>query len=156
MHALLAVADEILRLAKRRGLSLTPMQLMKLTYMSFGWFMANRGERLFPERIEAWKYGPVMPDLYRATKAWGRNPIPLDHISDELGAVDADTSSFLSQVVDKYGHLSGIALSNLTHNAGTPWHQVFSPGVMGIEIPEAVIAEHYREILNERRSPASA
>lgn len=34
------VADDILKLAKRRGLELTPMQLVKLAYIAYGWYLA--------------------------------------------------------------------------------------------------------------------
>jgi uncharacterized phage-associated protein len=62
------VADEILKIAKRKGLHITPMQLLKLVYIAHGWSLAILGRDLFPDRIEAWKYGPVIPDLYRATR----------------------------------------------------------------------------------------
>ena len=37
--------------------------------------------------------------------------------SDEMAVVDA--------VLDAYGNLSGVQLSNLTHASGTPWYQVY-------------------------------
>ena len=156
MRTVLSVADEVLRISKKKSQSLTPMQLMKLTYIAYGWYMANGLGRLFPEPIEAWKYGPVMPDLYRATKRWGRNPIPLNMIADELGAVDDKTSEFLSEVVDKYGHLSGIALSSLTHRAGSPWYQVYRPDVTNETIPDNLIHDHYLKMLNDARNTAAA
>ena len=70
------VADDILKLAKRRGMVLTPMQLMKLVYIAYGWYLAMHNARLFDDRIEAWKYGPVIPNLYHATKHFGGNIIP--------------------------------------------------------------------------------
>lgn len=77
MYDVLTVADAILKIAKSKGVSLTPMQLMKLVYIAHGWSLGLRGIDLFRNRIEAWQYGPVMPDLYHATKQFGRNPIPL-------------------------------------------------------------------------------
>ncbi|MEM8849219.1 MAG: type II toxin-antitoxin system antitoxin SocA domain-containing protein [Pseudomonadota bacterium] len=150
-----AIADDILKLAKRRGLSLTPMQLMKLAYISYGWHLAMRGERLFEDRVEAWKYGPVIPALYHATKHFGREKIGPGFISD--GSLShPEHESFLDGVVERYGSFSGIALSNLTHMPGTPWSQVFKPGVLGIVIPDELIAQHYRNGLDARRRPTSS
>ena len=149
------IADDILKIAKLRGKSLTPMQLMKLTYIAYGWHLAMRGERLFEDRIEAWKYGPVIPTLYHATKHFGRNEIPLALIAD-APINNHELEVFLTSIVDNYAELSGIALSNLTHRAGTPWRRVFEPGVMGIEIPDALIREHYEQALNARQPRAAA
>ena len=144
MYPLIDVADEVLRLSKSEGRALTPMKLMKLTYISFGWFIANYNRRLFPERIEAWRYGPVMPHLYHTTKEWGRNVIPFDKIDAEQKSIDGDGSKFLELVLNAYGHLSGIQLSQLTHQEGSPWHQVYRPDEFGIEIPERIIYEYYK------------
>jgi uncharacterized phage-associated protein len=157
MYNAITIADEILRLAKKAGKALTPLQLMKLVYISHGWSLAVRSMDLFPDRIEAWKYGPVIPDLYQATKHFGRNPIPVSAVDDvKPNAVDAQTLAFLDDVFGKYGSLTGIQLSNLTHKSGTPWSQVYDSGVFGIEIPDEVIKNHYLSLLNERKQrPAS-
>lgn len=152
MYDVLTVADAILKIAKSYGKALTPMQLVKLTYIAHGWSLALRDKDLFRNRIEAWQYGPVIPDLYHATKSFGREPIPLEVIgdSDDL-PVAADDAHFLQEVFNKYGHLDGIALSYITHKAGTPWTQVYRPGVKHIEIPDHLILRHYRELANARR-----
>lgn len=141
------VADDILKLAKRRDKSFTPLQLMKLVYIAYGWHLAFTGKKLFRDRIEAWKYGPVIPNLYRVTKRFGRDEIPAPLISD--GPLHhGDLERFLSSVVDNYGDFSGIALSNLTHREGTPWKQVYRPNEFSAEIPDDVIEEHYKAALS--------
>ena len=156
MYSVLSVADDILKLAKKRGCKLTPLQLMKLTYIAHGFSLAALDKDLFSERIEAWKYGPVIPDLYHVTKKFGRNSIPFDLIGDEEFSTEGDQRSILQEVVDKYGKLSGYALSSLTHEAGSPWEQVYREGCQGLEIPDSIIREHYKKLLHEREStPAS-
>jgi uncharacterized phage-associated protein len=146
----LTVADDILRAAKKLGRALTPMQLMKLTYISHGWHLAILETDLFSDSIEAWKYGPVIPVLYRATKKFGRSHIPLDQISDsEMRLVD-QSRALVADVVSKYSHLSGIALSDLTHASGTPWSQVYREGVMNLVISDSVIKDHYKRLLRDR------
>lgn len=149
------IADDILKLAKRRARALTPMQLMKLTYIAYGWHLAMRNEKLFSDRIEAWKFGPVIPNLYQATKHFGRNQIPLDLVADSPIS-RPELEVFLASIVDNYSQYDGIALSNLTHRAGTPWQKVYEPNVMGIQIPDEFIREHYQQGLDARQSSAAA
>jgi len=149
------IADDILKLAKQQGRSLTPMQVMKLTYIAYGWFLAMNGDRLFDDRIEAWKYGPVIPNLYHATKHFGRNPIPTNLVSD-APISRIDLSVFLESIVQNYSAYDGIALSNLTHRPGTPWQRVFKPNEMGIQIPDEFIREHYQQALDDRQARSTA
>lgn len=155
MYDVLTVADDILKIAKERGKTLTPMQLVKLTYIAHGWALAILKRDLFRNRIEAWKYGPVIPDLYHATKSYGRNPIPLGAISNSgTPSVDPETHKFLVDIFNKYGHLEGITLSYLTHQSGTPWDQVFNPYQRHIEIPDPLIKAHYDEMLLDSQQSA--
>src|SRR5215467_7486621 len=70
-----AVANEFLYLAKEERRPVTPMQLLKLVYFAHGWYLALTGERLIDERVEAWKYGPVVPSIYHEFKRFGNEPI---------------------------------------------------------------------------------
>lgn len=155
MYDVLTVADDILKIAKEKGKSLTPMQLVKLSYIAHGWSLALLDRPLFHNRIEAWKYGPVIPDLYRATKSYGRNPIPHSAIKDSgTPSVMPETHAFLEDVFNKYGDLSGPTLSYLTHQSGTPWDQVFSPHERSTPITDDRIKEHYKGKLVERQGAA--
>jgi uncharacterized phage-associated protein len=155
MRTAQTVADDVLKLAKRQGKTLTPMQLMKLVYIAYGWFLAMRGEKLFPDRIEAWKYGPVIPNLYQVTKHFGGGEISHNLISD-APVTNPEAEAFLNSVVANYGDYSGIALSNLTHKLGTPWQQVYRPDVFNIEIPDNLIREHYERGLDARRGAGAS
>lgn len=153
MYDAITIADEILKIAKAKGKCLTPMQLMKLTYIAHGWALVILQFDLFNNRIEAWKYGPVIPNLYHATKSYGRRPIPLDSIGDPQETnVSAQVKTFLESVFERYGQLDGIQLSALTHKSGTPWDAVYRPNVLGIEIPDQLIRKHYSELLSARQA----
>lgn len=157
MSSAISVADEILKIAKRKGMQLTPLQLMKLVYISHGWAFPILGKDLFSNRIEAWKFGPVIPDLYHATKHYGRNTIPHSDISDNPSTgFDSTILSFLEDVLDKYGHLDGFSLSNLTHQTGTPWDQVFDESKYNVEIPDSLIKQHYQAKFDEFRQQQSS
>ena len=149
MYDVMTVADTILKIAKDKDKELTPMQLVKLVYISQGWSFVFYDRGLFTNRIEAWQYGPVIPDLYHVTKKYGRSAIPLNDIGNaEDIEVSQDDHVLLLEVFKAYGHLDGIALSRLTHKVGTPWRQVYNPKERRTRIPNHLIARHYKEILS--------
>lgn len=60
------------------GRPLSVMELIKLTYISHGWHLEMYGGPLFHNRIEAWRHGPVIPDVYHAFQSQGldvRHPV---------------------------------------------------------------------------------
>ena len=74
-----------------------------------------QGKDLFSDRIEAWKYGPVIPNLCRMTKSYGRNPIPHECISDLIETnIDLNTQTFLENVFEQYGNLTNCLIKSNT------------------------------------------
>lgn len=58
------VADAFLSLAKRDAITdMTQMKLNKLMYLAQAQYLAATNHRLFRERLEAYKHGPVVPSL---------------------------------------------------------------------------------------------
>lgn len=47
---------------------MTHMKLQKLCYYSQAWHLAWDGVPMFPEKIEAWANGPIIPVLYEALR----------------------------------------------------------------------------------------
>ena len=144
------IADEILGLATADTIGLTPMQLLKLVYISHGWMLGLYSVPLISDRVEAWKYGPVIPKLYHSIKEFRDGPVLTDirrnHGGRELADVEND---LLKQVYSIYGRFSGIALSRMTHRQGTPWHRVYRDGIGAIVIPNDIIDEHYKMLAQE-------
>src|SRR5260370_7712236 len=70
-----AVANEFLELAKKDGQQLTQMQLQKLVYFAYGWYLAITGTRLIDERVEGWQWGPVFPSIYKGLKRFGSSSV---------------------------------------------------------------------------------
>lgn len=143
------VANRFLDLAREGGRPLTPMQLLKLVYIAHGWTLALLHRPLIQQRVEAWRYGPVIRDLYNATRSYGRGsvttPIPVAH-----EPLRQDENDMIQQVYTLYGDLDGIALSNITHMPNTPWADTYTPDEFGTVIHNNVIAAHYRRLAEER------
>ena len=50
------------------------LKLQKLLYYAQGIHLALNGQPLYPERIEAWQHGPVVPEIYHAFKEYRARP----------------------------------------------------------------------------------
>jgi hypothetical protein len=61
--AVVTVHDVAAGLLSRLG-SMTTMKLQKLVYYCQAWHLARYGEPLFPDEVQAWREGPVVPRLY--------------------------------------------------------------------------------------------
>ncbi|CAI9119543.1 Panacea domain-containing protein [Brytella acorum] len=137
-----AVANRFLELAENDNSQLTPMQVLKLVYMAHGWMLGLYHRPLIDQRIEAWRYGPVIPTLYDAMRHFRSSPVT-GRLPANDNILDPSESDVVEQVYRNYGHLSGIALSRLTHQSGTPWEQTYRGDFMGDEIPNDVIEAYY-------------
>ena len=69
------IANAILNRAREDGEELRPLKLQKLLYYAAGYFGAAYGEPLLDSTIEAWDYGPVVPEIYREFRDCGSAPI---------------------------------------------------------------------------------
>lgn len=148
------VANEFIRLSAKHNRPPTPMKLMKLVYIGHGFSLGLDGLPLIREGVRAWRYGPVIPDLYQKVKVYGANPItqPLrgSIFGSDRGSLTERECDIIRQTYDQYGHLNGIELSELTHRAGTPWSLTWQEGGQGTVISPDLIAEYYRKLTNER------
>lgn len=139
------IANRLIDLARQRGETLTPMQLIKLVYIAHGWMLGLYRRPLIRDEVQAWQYGPVIPRLYNAVRSYRSQPVEQD-LNCPTENIDAAAENIVSQVFERYGHLSGPALSRLTHAGGTPWDLTYIPGSFGIVIPNDIIEDHYAQL----------
>jgi uncharacterized phage-associated protein len=147
------VANELLRLAREDGKALTPLQILKLVYIAHGWMLGLRQRPLISDRIEAWRYGPVIPTLYHRMKAYGAGNVTTTQLGHSFSfepALDADEQVMLARVYRSYRQMTGIQLSQLTHQPGTPWEITYLSEGQNSQISNDLIAEHYRRLADER------
>jgi len=62
------VTDLMLYWANRDGDLISNLKLQKLLYYAQAWHLVNFDVPLFGDSIEAWDFGPVIPNVYRQYK----------------------------------------------------------------------------------------
>ena len=135
------ITNWFIQRAARDGRQLSIMSLLKLDYIAHGWHLEITGRPLFTNRIEAWQYGPVVPDVYNAFRPQGVTTSTPD--ARFLGKISHYDEQFLEQIYQIYGNMSPFRLSELTHEAGGPWETARKWGGWYAEIPNDLIRSHY-------------
>lgn len=137
MASVLDVAQYIL---DRRG-PMTAMKLQKLVYYSQAWSIVWDDDALFPEKIWAWKNGPVVRELWESHRGQFRVAKITGGSADALSVAQRDT---IDRVLEFYGDKSAQWLSDLTHMED-PWHKSWN-GTGNTEIALDEIAEYYSSL----------
>jgi uncharacterized phage-associated protein len=102
-------------LLARAGGALEQMKLQKLLYYCQVWHQANYRRPLFPDRIEAWANGPVLPEFWEQH----RNEFIVRKVASSV-ALTAFDQALVDAVLMRYDQYTGVQLSQLTHKE-TPW-----------------------------------
>ena len=163
MHSALWVADYITAIGSG---NLTPLQILKMTYLSHGYTLAITNEPLISDKVEAWKYGPVIPTVYDALSLYGSDPVDSLHYCctslsstgkikeriEYLGKEFKDEEKeVIDCVVELYKDWTGGQLITLMHREGTPWSQHYVKGGVGVEIPDDSTKAFYKRLVDERQ-----
>lgn len=129
-------------------LSVSPtshLRLQKLLYYTYSRFLLKTGEKLFPDPIVAYKYGPVIESVFHKFRVHGSSQI--DFKEDETMCLSTDeraiTPSFMKVISSEHGteavdiildvlqdfsNYSANDLVTLTHLDEGPWDRIYRPG----------------------------
>ena len=80
---------------------MTPMRLQKLCYFAQVHALTKTKRPLFVEDFEAWKTGPVCPELYCALE--GRSYVDISQIPDEMEKLSDGQKEIVDDVLQSYG-----------------------------------------------------
>jgi uncharacterized phage-associated protein len=110
-------------MSEENGDLISNLKLQKLVYYAQGSSLALFDKPLFPESIDAWLHGPVVPDLYHEYKPYDGKAIPRPQDVD-FERYDEETRELLNEVYSVFGQFSAWKLANMTHEE-TPWQEVY-------------------------------
>jgi len=161
------IANYLLYKAHQDGVAITPMKLIKLVYIAYGWYLVREGKRLFADKIEAWRYGPVVPSLYHEFKRFGSNPVDTFAVEFSVGtsetsfpiAKDQNVLMVVNAVWQFYCKKTGEELSKITHENNSAWSEAWqrslnskeinsggsNPGISNSELKDELIAARSAE-----------
>lgn len=126
-----------------RNWSVSNLELQKILYIAHMFHLGRTGQPLLVQDFEAWDYGPVVPELYHRVKGFGNAPVGnvFHWISPVALGPDRD---ILNECADATRNTTASRLVAITHWDNGAWAKCYRPGVRGIIIPNALIAEEYQ------------
>lgn len=142
----------------------THLSLEKLVYFAYADYLCEYSERLFEDKIYAFKHGPVVDSVYETYKQSGSQyvePFEFGVDSDvQTGVKELPARSrilfakngveklrSIDRTIQKYGKYSAGALVDFTHRTGSPWSHVDSAKAYQVIPDELIVAYHQTECI---------
>lgn len=151
------IANYFIKKAHESGEELSPMKLIKLCYIAQGTSLAFCDVPVFREPVEAWKYGPVICDLYQEFKRYGNSSIIEFYAPAESAEIpfpdpeDQETLFILEAVWNQFGSWTGVELSAWTHQKGSAWYKTYDHEIYRNIIPRRLIKEEFAKYVNQEQ-----
>lgn len=114
---MVSVFDVAKYILEKQG-AMSTWKLQKLCYYAQAWHYTWTEKRLIKEDFQAWRNGPVCPELYAAHK--GKFMITADDINGEPNNLNDDEKESIDIELGGYGNMEPFDLRAQTH-LETPW-----------------------------------
>ena len=144
----------MLQIAQAEKIELSNLQVQKLVYIAHGYLLGWLGKPLISETVQAWKYGPVIHEVYSEFKKYGSNKIPVAYMREDQVRTffTKDEEECLKGVITLYGKEDAMNLINITHQQNTPWDDVWNKQggrfERFAEISNNLIKTHYEKVVS--------
>lgn len=124
MYVALDLSKYIISKCVRDGHPISNLQLQKILYYIQVYFLKH-DNIAFPDAIEAWQFGPVVPNIYYYYCGYGAMPITSMHERITIGARD---KTIIDEIVENKRGLDPWKLVEETHRKNRAWDQIYKNG----------------------------
>ena len=140
-YAALDVAKYIVTKCSVDRVTISNLQLQKILYYVQKDSLQKHNKALFKDEIEAWKFGPVVKEVYDYFCGFGS--IPIFYIQLSASPLSEEDSKFVDEITEEKRKLKAWNLVADTHQEGKAWDLVYQGG-LGYKkiIPKGLIAEY--------------
>ena len=137
MYSVLDVARYIIWYCKKKGYSISNLKLQKILYFVQAEFLVSTGTPCFKEEIEAWEFGPVVPEVYHEFKIFGSADIPKFVCMRADESILKKDKAIINEMVDQCGEYAASTLVEITHNQD-PWLNAYEKYCNNVIEKEAI------------------
>lgn len=124
MYNVIDVAKYIIWFCKQKEYSISNLKLQKLLYFVQAQFLISINQAVFNEEIEAWDFGPVVPEVYQYFKIWGSAEIPGFLAYNAREKILLRDQRIMNEILQECAQYSASFLVEVTHNQ-TPWQEAY-------------------------------
>lgn len=131
MSTALRVAEYIIYEVQKRKKPVTNIKLQKLLYFTQGVYLAKYNKLAFKDNIIAWRYGPVVKDIYYKYSLYGAEPIIITEEFDSK--ISVILSEIINIVLEAFLNISQTDLIEETIKPGSPWSYTDIDDVISVD-----------------------
>ncbi len=117
------IASYIINYCCERNIKISNLKLQKLLYFTQTLFLISNRQVCFDAVIEAWDYGPVVPEVYRKYKMYGSMSIPEEN--DYVNSIDEEDQDKINGMLSKMANMDAFDLVRITHKQD-PWIESYN------------------------------
>lgn len=141
MYNALTLSKYIVTKCVNDGYPISNLQLQKILYFIQKDFL-TRGSIAFSDDIEAWQFGPVVPNTYYRFCGFGAMPIT-DTYPNTSESITPDDRQIVDSIVESKRVLRPWDLVSQTHSPDGAWAKTFKNGVgnRAVISPELISSE---------------
>lgn len=154
MYNVLTIARFIINYCNENDIVISNLKLQKLLYFIQAYFLITFDKTCFRENIEAWDFGPVIPEAYHEFKQYGSGNIPkitryIVDSSDDCyyeeynSTISNNDQKAIEEVIEEFKEYTATDLVKLTHSQD-PWKYVYTPCANNI-ITTKSIKDYFNE-----------
>lgn len=121
------IAKYIISKCTRDDKPISNLQLQKILYFIQRDYLKNNKYPLFEDDIEAWQFGPVVPEVYYAFCGMGSMKIIGEYITSQ--SIDDKDKVFIDAIVETKRVKTPWALVEESHTPGGAWDAVYQNGI---------------------------
>lgn len=137
MYRALDIARYIIERCSSTNKTISNLKLQKILYFVQAEFLVSKNQLCFAEEIQAWDFGPVVPEVYYAYRMFGSANIPCIGKSRVSQIISPNDKELLNGIIDECAKYSASALVEITHNQ-TPWIDAYEPNWNNEITPESI------------------
>lgn len=124
MYSALNMAKYIIDKCTKDRYPISNLQLQKILYYIQREFL-QQGTVAFPESIEAWQFGRVVPEVYKQYCGFGALPIRMRYVVD----IRSSDENIINPIIEKKRILNPWDMVSDTHSSGKAWDLIYRGGL---------------------------
>ncbi|MFW6024951.1 MAG: Panacea domain-containing protein [Candidatus Woesearchaeota archaeon] len=124
-YSALDVAKYVINKSAVENCPINNLQLQKILFFLQRKYLVENSRVLFTDEIQAWQFGPVVPEVYYHYCGFGSMAITMNY---EIN-IDADDASQIDTVVEEKRCKNPWDLVEETHSEGKAWNTVYRSGL---------------------------
>lgn len=126
-YNVLDVSQYVIKYSNEQDYGISNLKLQKILYFIQVYFLLEKDEPCFDDKIEAWDIGPMISAVYAKYRRYANNNIPAENskrVKYQAIITDAD-KQLINKVVDKFADRSVLGLTVLTQKQ-SPWINAYN------------------------------